>query len=336
MSIPNKADWKGFLNLYDRIAIQALEFYPGLSAPKLRLLNYSENATYLVEDCSNKYILRASRPGYHTKPEIESELVWLNTIHANTSIEVHLPVPNKKGEYIQTITFENDPQEYYCTMFTFLKGDPPDEETESELIRHFEKLGEITAQLHEHSINWSKTEGFQRPFWDFETILGQNPKWGRWQDGIGITQERAALFQQVSDTIKQRLERFGKGRNKFGMIHADIRLANFIIEGQRIKVIDFDDCGFGWYLFDLAASLSFIEHKAFVPGLIHSWLRGYRKVRPLSKQEQQEIPTFIMMRRLMLISWIGSRNNETTQKMGRAYTMETVKIAQDYLKTFKV
>lgn len=53
-----------------------------------------------------------------------------------------------------------------------------------------------------------------------------------------------------------------------------------------------------------------------MPDLIQAWLKGYRKVRALSKEEELEIPTFIMMRRLQLIAWIGSRENETTRELG--------------------
>ncbi|WVM92198.1 phosphotransferase [Halopseudomonas pachastrellae] len=43
------------------------------------------------------------------------------------------------------------------------------------------------------------------------------------------------------------------------MIHADLRLTNLLRHQQQTRVIDFDDCGQGWYLHDLAAALSFEE-----------------------------------------------------------------------------
>jgi len=103
-----------------------------------------------------------------------------------------------------------------------------------------------------------------------------------------------------------RFIRFGKSPERFGLIHSDLRLANLLVENNRILVIGFDDCGFRWYLYDLATSTSFIEHKPHVPSLIQSWLRGYRKIRPLSKEVEIEIMTFIMMRKLQLLAWVGS------------------------------
>lgn len=325
------------LNKFNEIANSALPCYPFLSQSTIQLLNYSENATYLVHDSAagNKYILRVGRPGYHTKKEVESELEWLMSIDEHSSIQVSLPILGGNNEYIQVVDYQNDL--YYCTLFTFLDGQAPNEENESELISQFRKLGEITAQLHGHSIDHRENlRKIRRLTWDYDTILGSNPKWGRWQDGLGMTAERTELFTDVSEKIRQRLNQFGKGPDRYGLIHSDLRLANLLVECEQIKVIDFDDCGFGWYLYDLATSLSFIEHLPYVPSLIASWLKGYRGIRPLSEEEEAEIPTFILMRRLQLIAWVGSRDNETTRELGSGFTESTDELAKRYLQDGKI
>ncbi|MEH7114745.1 phosphotransferase [Neobacillus niacini] len=325
------------LNKFLIIANQAVNEYPFLTNSTIKLLNYSENATYLVKDnsTSEKYILRVGRPGYHSKTEVQSELEWLISIDQDSSINVSLPIAGGNVEYVQEVVHEN--KTYYCTLFSFLEGSAPDEENEGELIKEFETLGEVTAQLHEHSIrNRKNLAHITRLTWDYESILGHSPKWGRWENGLGITPEKKELFQQVSKKIKKRLEAFGKAPDRYGLIHSDLRLANLLVEGNRIKVIDFDDCGFGWYLYDFATSVSFIEHKPYVPHLISAWITGYRKVRHLTEDEVNEIPTFIMMRRLQLIAWVGSRDNETTRELGSHFSEETVEIAKKYLTYTKI
>jgi len=317
---------------FNFIANDAVRNFSFLKNAEVRLLDYSENYTYLVteEKSGQKHILRVCRPNYHTKRQIEGELAWLKSLHEHSPIEVSLPIPNDHGEYVQATEVEG--HTYYSTLFTFLEGVTPDDENESALIRQFSTLGHITAQFHNQSTKQHQTyQQFDRIIWDYDSILGVEPKWGRWQDGLGMTPERIHLFERVSATIKRRLESFGKHPGNFGLIHSDLRLANLIVEGEQIKVIDFDDCGFGWYLYDLATSLSFIEHKPYVPDLINSWLKGYRKTRPLSAEEENEIPTFIMMRRLQLISWVGSRDNETTRALGSQFTIETDPLAHEYL-----
>ena len=70
--------------------------------------------------------------------------------------------------------------------------------------------------------------------------------------------------------------------------------------GERITVIDFEDCGLSWYLYDLACALTFNEGRADVGELIALWVDGYRQVEHLSAEDEKEIDTFLMLRRLML------------------------------------
>lgn len=327
------------INRFTTIAKASVTRFPVLSEDsEIKLLNYSENSTYLVTNPDGKkHVLRVSRPNYHTRDEIEYEMKWLTSIHENSDVEVALPIEGQDGEFVQKVNIEGDSQDYYCSLFTFLEGDTPDENQESELIRQFESLGYVTALLHQNSIDYHDTyKSYNRLTWDFENVLGEKPKWARWQDGLGMTPERKQLLQRVSDTIEKRLEKFGKDKTRFGLIHSDLRLANLLVDGNHIKVIDFDDCGFGWYLFDLGTSLSFIEHQPYVPELVRSWLKGYQKVRTLTEEEIEEIPTFILMRRLQLISWVGSRDNEFAQSLGAKFSEDTDKIAKQYLEEMEI
>lgn len=329
--------WESSVELFNKVSLQTLNLYKELSNSTIKIIDYSENATYLAEnsELGEKYILRVCRPNYHTKEEIESEVHWLQSIDENTSIIVSRPILGLNNEYIQTVKLDDHPFEYYCVLFTFLDGEEPNVDNEDKLIRIFGEIGRTTAQMHEHVFdNWESFKKVKRPVWNYDSILGEHPKWARWQDGLGITPERLRLFGEVSRVIKSRLDRFGQDCHRFGLIHADLRHANLLIKDGEVKVIDFDDSGFGWYLYDLAASLTFIEHRSYVPKLIEAWLKGYREVRALSEDEENEIPTFVMMRRLQLIAWVGSRDNETTQELGSEYTEQTDELARVYLNNF--
>lgn len=322
------------LEFYHHLAREALTKYSLSKDASVKLLNYSENITYLVEDHSALTVLRLNRPGYHLKKELEAEILWLESLLESSEIVVPEPIPGINGRYVQEIKTENLTNPFHCIMISYLAGQAPDEDNEQELIPKFEKLGEVTALLHNHSQEWDGSRSINRPVWDYETTLGSNPKWGRWQDGIAITPERKMLFEQVSKTIEKRLKSFGKSSDYFGLIHADLRLANLLVENDTIKVIDFDDCGFSWYLYDLATALSFIEHKEYVPDLTEAWLSGYKKLRSISIKEEEEIPTFIMLRRLLLVAWIGSHDNDTAKSLGADFTELTVELAEKYLYQF--
>jgi len=111
-----------------------------------------------------------------------------------------------------------------------------------------------------------------------------------------------------------------------------MRLANLLVDGTTVKVIDFDDCGFGWRLYDCATAVSFFEHKTEVPKLINAWVRGYRRRLALTDEEELEIPTFVMLRRLVLVAWIGSHaETDLAKSMGEQYTNDTGSLCDAFL-----
>jgi Ser/Thr protein kinase RdoA (MazF antagonist) len=323
---------------YDRIAERALLKYEIETNATVRPLNYSENIVYMVEEVerNRRFIFRVGKPDYHSDGEVEAELEWMRFLKKESQLQLPDIITGLNGDGVQKIVSDDSNDIYYCVMFSYLTGTSLNDDLDH-LPDHFERIGEITAELHNINRRYSIGLGdYNRPVWDFETTLGLEANWGRWQDGVGLTHETRHLFQIVTELIHQRLDLFGKSENRFGLIHADLRTVNLLSENQVIKVIDFDDCGYSWYLYDLAASLSFIEHMDYVPELIKLWISGYRRYRPLSDEEVHEIPTFIMLRRLLLLGWVGSHSDtETAQQMGVDFTLQTEALARQYLLMYR-
>ena len=108
-----------------------------------------------------------------------------------------------------------------------------------------------------------------------------------------------------------------------------------LIDGESVKVIDFDDCGFSWYMYDAATPVSFYEHEPHVPELLEHWKAGYRKVLPLSAEDEAEIPTFVMLRHILLVAWISSHiEAEFPRSLGAGYTEGSLPLCEDYLRRF--
>ena len=76
-----------------------------------------------------------------------------------------------------------------------------------------------------------------------------------------------------------------------------------------------------WFLYDFGTAVSFFEDDPRVPELTDAWVRGYRSVRDLPAEDEAEIPTFVLMRRLLLVAWIGSHSGtDLARSMGADYT----------------
>jgi Ser/Thr protein kinase RdoA (MazF antagonist) len=326
------------IDLFNEVAARTTKRYDFGEPAVATLHTLSENATYLVsnpETARKLGVLRVGRPGYHTLAEYESEIAWLRQINDYTPLAVANPITARDESYIQHVE-GTDGEVFTCIVTEFLEGEAPDEEDTEHVVDQFKLLGEVTAYLHRQTYIWNKTKDLSRWHWDFDNVIGATAKWGRWQDFSGITSEETSQLARCAAIIKHRLERYGRSPENYGLIHADLRQANILIDSEsKIKVIDFDDCGFGWHVQDLASAISFIEHKEVVPDLINAWLEGYKKIMPFTDTDFMEIDTFIMMRRLQLTAWMGSHiDSDPVKVMSVGWMDGTMGLARRYLRLF--
>ena len=316
----------------DQFARSAAQEFGLGSDVALKLLNVSENATYQVTSGDGqRSIMRIHRPNYHTPQAIESELDWVSSLRNDQLVLTPAILPATDGRRVVTATDESGEQRN-AVMFEFMKGVEP---SEDRLVQDFHNLGQITARLHQHARQWKRPSGFTRMTWNYETALGPNGHWGSWRDGLAMGPSELEILGRLSETLGKRLAAFGSGPDRFGLVHADMRLANLLVDGSDVTVIDFDDCGLGWFMYDLGSSVSFIEDHPLIPAMTDSWVNGYRTVADLSKEEEHELPTFIMFRRLLLVAWVGShQDTETGQEMGDNFTKVSCDLAEKYLSQY--
>ena len=297
---------------------------------RLDLLSVSENANFLARDTGlGDLVVRVHRPGYHDRDEIISELAWLDALARDQVVPAPRPVPFRDGRLIADLP--DGDQMRHVVMFRYLPGQEP--EPGDDLAGWFETLGAMTARLHAHARAWQRPVGFRRKVWNFNTMVGDTPLWGDWREALGLDREGHLLLARTVARLKDRLADIGTGPARFGLVHADLRLANLLVDGRDLSLIDFDDCGFCWYLYDFAAAISFIEHEPYVPELERAWVAGYRTVAELAKDEAALIPVFVMLRRVLLTAWVASHaETPTAQALGPGYTAGTLALCDTFLR----
>jgi Ser/Thr protein kinase RdoA (MazF antagonist) len=321
-----------------REALRAYGCRPGAS---VELLNVSENATFLVSDPdAGRSVLRVHRLGYHTEQEIFSELAWMDALRAEAGVRTPKVLAAVDGRRVVTVA-EPGGAVRHCVRFEFLPGteprvgphrEPGPGRGDAPANSHFAELGEITARMHRHARQWRRPAWFTRFHWDYAAAFGDRARWGRWQDGIGVGPPERRILGLLDQKLRARLTAFGTGPSRYGLVHADTRLANLLVHDGSVSVIDFDDSGFSWYLYDLGTSVSFFEHSPEVPGLVDSWLEGYRRAGELSAEDEAEIWTFILFRRLLLVAWIGTHQGvDVAAELGAGYTRDSCDLAESYL-----
>ncbi|HWF75478.1 MAG TPA: phosphotransferase [Solirubrobacteraceae bacterium] len=300
------------------------------------LCNVSENHTYRVEDGAGErsYALRVHRPGYRSLEEIRSELVWMDALGADGVVRPPRALAAADGSRVVSVSTAGLAPRH-VVVFEWLDGVAPDLDAGEAATRQFEILGATSARMHGHVGVWDHPADFRRPRWDYDTTIGPLGHWGLWQDGLGIGPEERRQLGRLDATIAARLQAFGEWPERFGLIHADMRLANLLVDAGQVHVIDFDDCGFSWYMYDFATAVSFIEDHPRVPELRDAWVAGYRSVRELEPAAEAELETFVMLRRLLLVAWIGSHHTFAPEaaELGAGFTAGTCALAEDYLST---
>ncbi|HUN37224.1 MAG TPA: phosphotransferase [Trebonia sp.] len=325
-------------DVLDRVtacAREALTAYDVGPQAHVTLLNVSENATFLVTGADGvRSVLRVHRLGYHAAAAIESELAWMSALRADAGIRTPRVLPADDGRRVVEAGGR------HCVRFEFLPGSEPAGANDVGRAReHFAELGAITARMHAHARSWPRPSWFTRFSWRDDDAFGPAAaglpgRWGSWRDGVGVGAAETEILRRLEGRLRERLAAFGASPERFGLIHADTRLANLLVHDGTTAVIDFDDSGLGWYLYDLGTTVSFFEDDPAVPGLVAAWLDGYQRTAqvPLTRRDIAETWTFILFRRLLLTAWIGSHPAAAdAAALGADYTRGSCELAERYL-----
>ena len=319
----------GSLDAVVRSALAQYEFSPDVT---VSLVNVSENTTYRLDDplTGRCVALRVHRPDYHSKAAIESELCWMDALRRDGVVDPPRAISARDGSRVITVEVPGG-DDRHVAVFEWLPGHTPS--TDGDLVPSFRVLGTLAAKMQAHGSQWQPPVSFERYTCDYDAAFGPMAMWGRWQDGLGMGPSEREILNRLDAEILRRLSDYGTDRDRFGLAHNDLRLANLLIDGEEVHVIDFDDCGFSWYMYDFATSVSFIEDDSRVPDWMSAWIDGYVCHRSLSKLDIEMIPTLIMFRRLLLVGWVGSHHSyaEEAEAGGAAYTTATCDLAESYL-----
>ncbi|WP_421760232.1 phosphotransferase enzyme family protein [Devosia sp.] len=290
------------------------------------LINVSENHTFRIDGTGGtQHILRLHRPHYQSRTAINSELAWLQALAATTDIPVPKPLLAIDGELLQEVAPDR-----FAALFRFEQGREP--KPDEDLAPLFAVLGRYAATAHLHIETWEQPERFVRPIWDAIGLLEPAGLWGDWRKAPHVEGEVLEDLLALDAALRQRLHAYGTDIDRFGLIHADMRLGNLLVDEDQVTLLDFDDCGFGWFLYDLAASLSFFETSPQVPALIRSWLTAYMQVRPLKTEDVAMIDTLILLRRMALLAWISSHaDTDLAKAHADRFAADTAAMARRYL-----
>lgn len=302
----------------------------GLDGAKLKLLDHKENATFQVDAqegsrgsgehgpyFEGRYLLKVHGANYQSAAFITSELEWLRALRRDTDLAVPEPVLTLAGKYITEASNQGMPGPRVCSLLRWMSGRSYRRASPNRLAA----IGEVMAQLHNHAEVWLPPSGFTRRRLDWNGLFGDEAGFDVSPQNLwsALPHPYAELFEAVSEKVRLAMRELGDGPEVFGLIHADLHTGNILFSGNETRVIDFDDSGFGYRVYDMAVSL--LENGK--PKLRDDLLRGYAKHRPVPKDQLEYLDTFISARRLSDAEWVLNKGKHLYSRYDTSQWLES-------------
>lgn len=268
----------------------------------------SGNLKFLVESENDRFLLSVQYPIPHKQyiplvSVIESHLLWLEALNKETNIVVQKPIPNRSNEVVTCITSQDDESDrVLCSLLSWIDGEP----IKFPHPKHIKHIGGLMAQLHKHTQKWKLPEQFIRPSLDADDLSLSLNKLQIARDDGRISKDNFDILFKTAIKIQQAYLDETTDPKKWGLIHNDLVPGNCLFYADDIRPIDFDNCGFGYYLYDLAWVLN-----QFPSDSRRNFMKGYSQIFPLSQEHWSSIEAFMIMSKLRTLSWwVGNQNHQ--------------------------
>lgn len=297
MSSYASLDPQAQIALSRRLAHRALAEH-GLVPTRVRSVHHGENTTFDAHTDAGRFLVRVHRAGYNTTAEIRSELLWLEALAADGRVVVPRPHRSPAGALVLTLDAPGLDAPRDVVVFHWIPGRTA---WAVHGLATFERLGDVTARLHDATAAWQPPPEFVRR----ERVAGGHLFGDHTVVPVEqIDQLDADERARLSDVRARCVEQFAASERRDGrmLIHADLHLNNVVHHRGDLAVIDFDDAQIAHPLADIAVAIG------AAPLAGHERLfDAYARRRPMPAPWRHEVRAWIMARRLEMLGWIADR-----------------------------
>jgi len=305
------------LTIFAATVLEAYEF----SIKSIESINYEYNATFKVSTTDSKnFALRININSPRSTENIRAEVAWVQFLQDVNGIHTATPIANKDGQFITNLSHARSGRELNCILYSWLEGEEIGDEPTIEQLRI---LGQTMALMHNASKDFilpkdSALPSFHDPFWETEDFLLSDKSKLESQD----MQLIAAAFKEIISRTDALYS-----RENPQMIHADLHGWNMKWNEGKLSIFDFDDCGIGLPIQDIATALYYLD----CPEQDEALLNGYTSIMPLPAHTKADLEMLLIHRRLMLLNYLYETNNQEHQELIPTYLEETLRRLREFL-----
>jgi len=226
---------------------------------------------------------------------------WPAALNQEAGLPIPAPVPTPGGRLQATIVTPGMPHGRVVSLMRWLDGQKLQQGLRPQ---HLKALGHVVAQLHVFSANWQSPAGFTRPHWDWDSQLGGNMFELSLEELVAsMPAQFQEPFQTVSQKAKRAMELLGKGPDAYGLIHADLYPENVLFKDGKAYPIDFEDCGYGYWMWDIAVALCRWALGEDWERMRDAFHEGYAQVRTLPEAQWAQLDLFVATQFATMVLW---------------------------------
>lgn len=282
--------------MQEKTASEILNRYM-LSHAQVTFIGRSQNTTYRVDTATQgKFLLRIHHgidtdddlsQGFWQEPSmIRSELLWLDALRRDTDLVVPEPIQNQDGQWVTELPSSAFEKTVWCTLLHWIDGQHLETDPTQEQVF---QLGVLQAHLHQHAACWSQPSNFKRPTYDANYFYSSLRQLCSLRGQEIMSSGDYEVFQTAIEKVQQLMLDLERTPNTWGIVHADLHEANYILHQKQICPLDFGRCGFAFYLYDVALTLNYIH-----PSMRCYLFEGYQSVRPIASNYQPIAEAFFV------------------------------------------
>ncbi|WP_169090788.1 phosphotransferase enzyme family protein [Paenibacillus sp. PL91] len=268
---------------------QAAERY-GIREDSMIELNGFQNFVYsgLVGD--REVILRIAHITHQNEILTKAELDFIMFL-AESGVKVARPIQSLTGDLLHTID-----DAFVVTAFEKVSGRNAKIAEESNTF--YENIGQFVGKIHKLSLHY--TPQHIRYEWNDNALLASFKNY--------CPSELYSSFDRLIGEVSA----LSKDKDTYGLIHGDVSCGNYLNDGDKANIIDFDEAEYSWFVSDIATPL-FYEipipwvvdgevRKEITKRFFSNFLNGYCKENTINQVWLKKIPLFIDLRQARVLS----------------------------------
>lgn len=267
----------------------------------------SRNYAFIFSQGPFPAALRIGPAGhYKSREDVLSELLWVDDLRAAIPT-VSQAIPSRENRLVELVQVEGTT--YLATLFRKANGDLLPAKYWNPT--YFQAVGQLLGSIHrvsaegyELGFRYKRKHWSQLPYFDFSC-------YSRFFGPDSAPEKNA---RHILETICDLPE----DPRWFGMIHGDYQPGNLFSDWENVWAFDFDDCCYGYYMFDIACAfhlfLSSGAYSALTPtlstrerfygpdGAYLNFRKGYEENWLLPEEQWAQFENFLRLRHAQTLS----------------------------------